>query len=498
MSPQSAAFGERLGRFCRTNVEEIHPQFLDLLHTVWADGRPRPDASELARQTGELFQSVPDGRRGHLAVLLGLLTETAESDDHGLRGSVRAGLDGYLRQLATLREGDPSGAALVYLLAHFPEDAARILRVARSAALDQDDLSRLERCLAAFDPDAPAIGRTWPSPIRWALDDAERDQERRWFTALEPDAVSTFWEKDTRTLLAYMGGRACAAITTGRVLPEVPPEPGPEVHREPAGPASPPPGAHADLFRCPACGGRLARDAAMLACRSCAVDYPSRDGYLDLSGEPVGAGDQIAGNSPLYLSRYESLLRPAFLRINGTNWNGALSVADEDGYLAEHVRPADGPLLDLGAGTGRWTRVLADRLGGERVIAFDLAAAMVGRLREVVPESLVVRGAGGRLPFGDASLGAVNCWNTVQSIERPDATLHEVGRCLRPGGTFTMLTYRPSPDPLYRYFQRCHESCLGVTSFDQKDMEETLASAGMTVVDEYTPGTFLIVTAVRR
>jgi SAM-dependent methyltransferase/predicted RNA-binding Zn-ribbon protein involved in translation (DUF1610 family) len=491
MSAEPAAVTERLAR---TNENEARP-FPDLFRTLVAGGEPGPGASQAAREMAGQIRAVPAGHGGHLAVLLGLLAERGEQD---LRRHVRAGLDDYLELLGALRENTPLGAALVYLLAHFPEDAAAILPVARGALLDEDDLSRLERCLAPFDPQAPAIGRSWPSPLRWRLSEAEQVRERRWLATLDPAAVRAFWEKDTRTLLAYMGAKATAALASGQVRPEGPVRAGQEPPSAPAGRTLELFDRYATVFRCPACGGGLVRDETSIACRACAVDHLTDRGYLDLSGEAAGAGDQIASNSPLYLSWYEPLLRPAFLRVNGTNWGGELSIADEDRYLVDHVRPADGPLLDLGAGTGRWTRVLADHLGGERVIAFDLASAMAGRLADVVPDSLVVRGSGGDLPFADGSLGAVNCWNTVQSIDRPYETIREVGRCLREGGTFTMLTYRHSPDPLYRYFQRRHEACLGVTSFDQEEMDDALAAAGMTVVDRYTPGTFLIVTAVRR
>ncbi|MFC4052396.1 class I SAM-dependent methyltransferase [Actinomadura syzygii] len=497
MRAQAAAFSERLEQFSQVNEDEVYQLSLDLLRMVWAGGRPRPGASDAAQEIVQRVLAVPAGRRAHLAVLLGLLAETAEDDAPELRRRIRDGLPRFVELLDTLKQDEPLGAALVYLLAHFPEDAARILPAARNAALDPDDFARLERCLASFDPSAPFIGRAWPSPIRWTLTDAEHDRERRWLATLSPEAASSFWEKDTRTLLAYMGGKAAAAIATGQVTSEAPHEPEPETAPAPAAQATSLFDKFAAVIRCPSCKSELVRDGASVVCAQCAVDYMTDHGYLDLSAESFGAGDQIAGNSPLYLSRYEPLLRPAFLRINGSNWNGAVSITDEDRYLLEHARPEGGPLLDLGAGTGRWTRLLTRRFGGERVIAFDLASAMVGRLREVVPDALTMRGPARSLPFADGSLGAVNCWNTIQSIDDPEVTISEIGRCLHRGGTFTMLTYRPSADPLYRYFQQRHEECLGVTSFPQKEMSEALSSAGMAIVDEYTPGTFLIVTAVR-
>ena len=60
---------------------------------------------------------------------------------------------------------------------------------------------------------------------------------------------------------------------------------------------------------------------------------------------------------------YESHLRPQFLRVMGGNWADHLSPGDEDAYIMQAPPPAPGPVLDLACGSGRWTRVVADKVG---------------------------------------------------------------------------------------------------------------------------------------
>ncbi|MET7403341.1 class I SAM-dependent methyltransferase, partial [Dactylosporangium sp. NPDC005572] len=249
----------------------------------------------------------------------------------------------------------------------------------------------------------------------------------------------------------------------------------------------------AAVFACPACRGGLAATPEGAHCESCGARYPATRGFLDLSG---GIGDQyepMTRNVPL---RYSGI-RPAFLRWKGSNWHPLITVEDEDDYLRTHVEPVDGPILDLAAGTGRWTAVLAERFGPGRVLALDLSTAMLDEIGRTQPDVVAVRGNALNLPFADASLGAVNCWNALQSLPDPAAAVAEVGRCLRPGGTFTVMTFRPSPDPLVRYFQTRPFGVVPVNLSDPDDLRGWLEKAGLTVREVYTPGTFLFVTAVR-
>lgn len=188
---------------------------------AWDAGHLRPSAPvAAARMIAELHEPGP-GRRAQLVLLLGLLVE-GRSPAAGLqettRRAVRAGLERFLELLNGAGDDEPLRASLLFLLAHFPDDRRRILDTARTARLDADELTRLDRCLQRPSfPDAQAtrrLGRSWPSP---ATCDAivrahERDHGLTHTQALAPDELARVWELETATLLAYSGARADHAI----------------------------------------------------------------------------------------------------------------------------------------------------------------------------------------------------------------------------------------------------------------------------------------------
>uniref|UniRef100_A0AAU3H1D8 Class I SAM-dependent methyltransferase n=1 Tax=Streptomyces sp. NBC_01401 TaxID=2903854 RepID=A0AAU3H1D8_9ACTN len=476
---------------------ELEGAFRRLTAAFWEDGRVRPEAvSEIPALLNILSTAAP-AHQAKLAVLLGLLAEAAGPDDgFPAHDAVRQGLALYLRLLQDGRADPGRTAGLLFLLGHFPEDRSQILAAATEA--DQDDLSRLTRCLQPYETADAAtrwdLGRVFPSPAVWGLTAHERATNPAldaWL-GLPADRAGELWATETRALLAYSGAKALWAAQYGpTVSPFVSPAPGGEERTDGPAEASDVFHRHAAAFRCPRCMSALTGDAETADCQGCPAAYQVVDGLLDVHDKPSGPSD------PLLAGRYERGLRAGFVRIMGANWGAVVSPGDEDAYLTEYVRPTDGPVLDLAAGAGRWTRVLTRSLGEERVIALDLSAEMLAQLRAKLGGVLTVRGSALGLPFGEATLGAVNCWNALQAIPDPEQAIHEVGRCLRPGGTFTVLTFRQAGDPLYRYFQSRLERQAHRGSFDPEQLTGWLADAGMTVRDLSGPGNFLFVTAVK-
>lgn len=482
--------------------------FHRLAAALWDDGAPTALAAASVPSLIGALDRVDDARRGHLLVLLGLLAEAEyPAADGPVATAVAAGVDRYLELFASVPADRPVSFALRYLLAHFPADRDRILEAARGAGLDRDDLSRLDRALASLDPDAPSLGRVFPSPAVWTLDDDEREFDDRWIKSLTPAQVVENWRKDTRTVLGGLGAKAYWSVRRDRA-------PAPLVTAMPERDAVPAPaegGAelfepHAGAFRCPACGGGLEFDARGARCGRCDAEYTVARGVLDLTAATDAGADRDdfqfkLAEMPTMGLFYEAHARPNFLRISGSNWDGAITPRFEDGYIADHVRPVDGPVLDLAAGAGRWTATLARAVGPERVVALDPNPPMLSVLRGVLPEVPAVMAGAAALPFGDATLGAVLCWNALQAF--PDdaaAAIAEVGRCLRPGGTFTLMTFRMSPDPVYRHFQRSHhfpQHTGGLRLFEPPDLRRWIAGAGMAVREESSHGTFVFITAER-
>jgi 2-polyprenyl-6-hydroxyphenyl methylase/3-demethylubiquinone-9 3-methyltransferase len=106
----------------------------------------------------------------------------------------------------------------------------------------------------------------------------------------------------------------------------------------------------------------------------------------------------------------------------------------------EALRGCLGPVkglrvLDLGCGKGRFAAPLAN--AGATVIGLDRSSAMLA----AAPARGVARvhGSASRLPFVDASFGAMIAVEVFEHLTAIDSVLAEVRRILRPGGTVAIL-----------------------------------------------------------
>ncbi|MBN9631381.1 MAG: class I SAM-dependent methyltransferase, partial [Actinobacteria bacterium] len=107
--------------------------------------------------------------------------------------------------------------------------------------------------------------------------------------------------------------------------------------------------------------------------------------------------------------------------------------ADAVAWLTDGV---DGPVVDLGAGTGKLTHALVAR--GLEVVAVDPSPQMLEVLGERVPEAEARLGSGESLPLPDAGAGlvvAAQAWHWMD----PTVALPEVARVLRPGGRLGLV-----------------------------------------------------------
>jgi SAM-dependent methyltransferase len=93
-------------------------------------------------------------------------------------------------------------------------------------------------------------------------------------------------------------------------------------------------------------------------------------------------------------------------------------------------------VLDLGAGTGKLTRSLAE--AGLKVTAVEPSAGMREHLAAAVPAAVVLAGTAERIPLGDASVDAVvvaQAWHWFD----PALAVPEVSRVLVPGGILSLV-----------------------------------------------------------
>lgn len=89
-------------------------------------------------------------------------------------------------------------------------------------------------------------------------------------------------------------------------------------------------------------------------------------------------------------------------------------------------------VLDLAAGTGKLTRLLAERF--DTVFAVEPLAGMRAVLARVVPAVDVLPGSAEQIPLDDASVDAVVVAEAFHWFDSA-AAVREIARVLRPGGT---------------------------------------------------------------
>jgi SAM-dependent methyltransferase len=107
---------------------------------------------------------------------------------------------------------------------------------------------------------------------------------------------------------------------------------------------------------------------------------------------------------------------------------------------------SDSVVADVGAGTGKLTRLFTERAG--TVIAVEPAANMLAKLREVVPRARAVGGTAEAMPLRDGSADLVGVGHAFHHFVWPEA-LAEIHRVLHPGGWLALVWALADPeDPL--------------------------------------------------
>jgi len=103
--------------------------------------------------------------------------------------------------------------------------------------------------------------------------------------------------------------------------------------------------------------------------------------------------------------------------------------------------PATATVLDLGAGTGKLTRLLVPAFS--RVIAVEPADAMRRMLETFCPEAEALAGTGQGIPLADASVDAVFAAQAFHWFD-DERAVAEIARVLRPCGALVLMWNLPA------------------------------------------------------
>jgi demethylmenaquinone methyltransferase/2-methoxy-6-polyprenyl-1,4-benzoquinol methylase len=122
---------------------------------------------------------------------------------------------------------------------------------------------------------------------------------------------------------------------------------------------------------------------------------------------------------------------------------------------------ADRVVLDVAAGTAGVSLQIAERTGA-KVIGVDLTEQMLRQGAQNVAAAgasgrvSLINGRAEQLPLPDASVDALTFTYLLRYVSDPQATLAELARVVRPGGTVASLEFLVPPSAFWRFWWRAY------------------------------------------
>jgi len=252
-------------------------------------------------------------------------------------------------------------------------------------------------------------------------------------------------------------------------------------------------------LRCPTCfADSLEMRHTGLLCANCESLYPIEGEIVDFCPDYAHSQNrtQRAMENPFMAKVYEDYWRPWF-----TWLSSPVTYAEEkDWLLAQHERSPVECVLDVGTGTGRYARILADAYHPELVIALDLSMPMLDRgyhrARKRGHENILfVRGDAQRLPVRDRSVDLLNCFGALHLFPDADRALNEMARSAKPGTIFSCLTVAQLAAPPKTIRQKLFARGAPLRLFAINELQAKLATAGFENFDYSQRGFVLLFTA---
>lgn len=239
-----------------------------------------------------------------------------------------------------------------------------------------------------------------------------------------------------------------------------------------------------DLLRCPRCGaGSLVPDQrASVAlffgparCLGCSSRFPVHEGLVDFVGERGKVKPlQQAMEIPWVARSWDRYLRPA---VDAVLTRGRLDLESEYAVVHNFMGAPNGPVVDLGCGSGLFLRRLSRDFEDQHVIGVDLSRPMLeeamAQAREHGEAADFVRAEVPPLPFVNHCVGAIVATGFLHYVSDLDTLLREAARVLKPRGRIVATTYEAAGvvKPVHR--------TAGLFPRSEAALRESAAKAGL-------------------
>jgi SAM-dependent methyltransferase len=175
-----------------------------------------------------------------------------------------------------------------------------------------------------------------------------------------------------------------------------------------------------------------------------------------------------------------------------------------DWGLQQVPTPRNATILDVGCGGGRTVQKLAELAPGGKVVGLDYSAASVAVSRDTNANAIaagrvrIEAGSVAALPFPDCTFDVVTAVETHYYWPDLPASVREILRVLKPGGTFALVaeTYRGGP---LRFVYGMVMPLLRAALLSEAEHRDLLTQAGFTgVAIKHVTGKNWICAAGRR
>ncbi|MEE9608279.1 MAG: class I SAM-dependent methyltransferase [Myxococcota bacterium] len=187
----------------------------------------------------------------------------------------------------------------------------------------------------------------------------------------------------------------------------------------------------------------------------------------------MGADDPTAKNRAWWNATSDAYQRShgALLAAAPLAW-GVWRVPEAELRVLGDVAGKD--VLELGCGAAQWAVGLAGCAA--RVVGVDFSERQLAHARGVAAAAGVdlplVLASAERAPFGDASFDVVFCDHGAMTFARPEHTVAEAARLLKPGGCFAFCMSSPLRDLCWDSASDTVTSSLRADYFDLHSIED--------------------------